>query len=271
MTYFEQNNAIFQKSDLYKQLQKDFKHVYADWRDFIIPAYNNQDVNSVGSHRTNLVDSSICYYSMFVYLQLLLEKNPTKIADVGCGLNFVKKYIPNIVGFDKTPEADYQEFFDDDFIKDHYKEFDSAFSINSLHFFTLPEQISYRIDQFAKIIKPGGRGFATFNPYVMVVNGCLDINNIKTLKEYKNMFDTEVKKIKQKILVYDNFIPDQATPMFKTDYDTFKGDDWPSYENILDDSIESEDIKNEINALCTVGAINDCYNGRIRIVFEVDK
>lgn len=267
MSYFLENNKAFLETDLYKQLQKDFKHVYADWRDFnFVP-----DWNLVGdSHRTNLLNSSICYYSVFVYLNLLLDKNPTVIADVGCGLNWIKKYVTGVVGFDKTPEADYQEFFDDDFVKNHYKEFDCALAVNSMHYIP-PEQISYRIDQFAKTIKSGGRGLVTINPGVMLP--LLEIKDTKTLKEYKNIFDNEVKKIKQKILVYDNFIPDKITGMFRDDYDVFKGDDWPSYENILnifDDPTVTEDIKNEINVICISEAICDPYNGRIRIVFEVD-
>ena len=268
ITYFDENHELFKNTELYRRLQKDFVNLYPDFVDKI---FNVIPENR--SHRSELFDNSTCYYSMFVYLQLLLEKNPTNIADIGCGLNFVKKYIPGVIGFDSTPEADYQEFFDDKFIDKHRHEFDCAFAVNSVHFIPL-EKFKDRIIKFSKIVKPGGRGFLTFN-----------LARMANRKEYKNFIiekhseyiDQEVELLKTfpgiKILVYDNMIIQNV----KKHYEIYRGNDWPEFDDKSNTDLPKE-IRNELVHYGFLGdnqensqrVIEDPYNGNIRIVFEVD-
>lgn len=94
----------------------------------------------------------------FYYLKFLEEINPESIADVGCGWNIFKKYIPNIIGFDVMgTNADVIEKYDHDFIAKYTQKFDAAFAINVQT--VTWENIGKFIIDFSKIIKPGGRGY----------------------------------------------------------------------------------------------------------------
>jgi len=94
----------------------------------------------------------------FYYLKFLEEINPKSIADIGCGWNIFKKYIPNITGFDVMgSNADVIAHYNEDFIVKYYQKFDAAFAIN-IQTVTW-DTIGKHILEFSKIIKPGGRGF----------------------------------------------------------------------------------------------------------------
>lgn len=101
--------------------------------------------------------------SVFYYLERLIENNPSSVIDVGCGHNLFKSVIPNLWGIDPVyNEADEQASFDYQYSLDHAEQYDAALAVNSLHFYTLSEFRS-SLENFARIIKPGGRGFITFN------------------------------------------------------------------------------------------------------------
>jgi hypothetical protein len=99
------------------------------------------------------------------YLDFLLEKNPTSIIDIGCGANIFKRIIPCIHGIDPIPDNPYADeigFFDSEFSRAHKDEYESVFSINSVHFVSLID-FEKRLLEFINIVKPGGCGFVTFN------------------------------------------------------------------------------------------------------------
>jgi hypothetical protein len=121
------------------------------------------------------------FVSSLYYLEFLLEKNPKVIVDIGCGANLFKKLIPNIHGIDPTPNnhlADEFDFFDAEFSQGHTDAYESVFSINALHFISLIE-FEKRILEFYNVVKPGGRGFITFNAMRMVEN--LSAQDLQTL------------------------------------------------------------------------------------------
>lgn len=106
------------------------------------------------------------------YLGYLTDLNPSKIYDVGCGCNSFKKYIPNILGIDIPSSknvvinnaADYYDnsLIDNSFYLNNFEKFDSAFSICSLHFYSL-KNIRERVIQFSSLISKGGRGYIALN------------------------------------------------------------------------------------------------------------
>jgi hypothetical protein len=104
------------------------------------------------------------------YLQFLADASPARIVDIGCGANFFKPVIKKIYntvchGIDPTPEnhaADEFDFFDSDFSQGHLGVYESAFSINALHFIPLSNMTS-RIKEFYDVISTGGRGFLALN------------------------------------------------------------------------------------------------------------
>ena len=127
------------------------------------------DSNLTPRHRAMF---SVFYAASLYYLEFLLEKTPKVIVDIGCGANLFKKLIPNIHGIDPTPNnhlADEFDFFDSDFSKGHTDAYESVFSINAVHFVSLIE-FEKRILEFYNVVKPGGRGFITFNAMRMVEN-----------------------------------------------------------------------------------------------------
>jgi len=104
----------------------------------------------------------------FYYLNFVLDINPSEIIDIGCGMNFFKDIIPGIHGIDPDNQyADQIDFFDPDFIKGHQQSFEAAISINALHFVPIHD-FSVRFTNFWETIKPGGRGYITFNTMRLV-------------------------------------------------------------------------------------------------------
>jgi len=104
----------------------------------------------------------------FYYLDFLLEKNPKKIYDIGCGWNIFKKYIPNIIGIGaEDPKSgdfygDIHDYVDDDFISHHQNYFESMFSINSLHFVPLTN-LKTVVLNFYSMLTTGGTGWLALN------------------------------------------------------------------------------------------------------------
>jgi hypothetical protein len=148
----------------------------------------------------------------FYYLNKLLEIQPSKIADIGCGMNFFKDIIPGIIGFDGSgEERDVNEDFDDNFITKYTNFFQCAFSINALHFIPITS-FHDRVMDFTNIIKPGGRGYLSMNVARMV--GATDKKLLKELfgtdtpdtKQLSDYVNQKIKTLPLKFLVIDNLI-----------------------------------------------------------------
>lgn len=151
----------FEKSNLYTKLVEEYGDVVGEWGDFWVKWDTVPRELFQGTYKR------VSYIS-FYYLEYLTAINPSVIADIGCGHNWFKRYIPNIVGYDNFHKnADVQENFDDAFIEKHQNEFDAAFSINALHFIPL-DQLSTTLLKFREILKPGGRAYLTFNSKRMI-------------------------------------------------------------------------------------------------------
>lgn len=117
----------------------------------------------------------------FYYMNILLEEAPTTVADIGCGWNIFKKYIPNIIGYaGGSKEMMHMQYrgktyirgdvlgnFDDEFVQNHLNHFESVYAINSLHFIPLSGFLS-RLQQFYDVISPGGSGWITFKSGIMI-------------------------------------------------------------------------------------------------------
>jgi hypothetical protein len=264
----------FSQTKIFKKLSGEYQHLYSDISDV-----NGNIIRP--SHRVELEESSTFLYSIFYYIKFLTEINPTVIADVGCGRNFLKKYIDNVIGFDQTPEADVFSLFDDEFIDNNFQKFDAAIAINSIHFISLKE-FANRINSFGKIIKPGGRGFVTCNLIRMMERTepheyaeLFDLSDRLTTNDYFEHIKKEIKKINYKVIVKD--IPFQTDYISKQKkrYELCKGADWPPFELVIDRNYNNapEHIIKEINSFSifdtTEVNYDDVYNGNIRIVFEV--
>jgi hypothetical protein len=165
------------------------------------------------------------------YLDFLLEKNPTSIIDIGCGANIFKRIIPCVHGIDPIPDnsaADEIGSFDNEFSQAHKDEYESVFSINAIHFISLID-FEKRMLEFINIVKPGGRGFVTFNVTRMLER--------TSKEEFQQLFGDTVVDI-QTI----------------TDY--------------VRDVIQNISVKFLVIDLYIDKEMNEIMNGNIRLVFE---
>jgi hypothetical protein len=183
----------FKPTELYQSLSCDFSHITWD---------THCDIYKNYTPRQFLGDSSKNVFSAvpFYYLKYLLEVNPEKIYDLGCGWNIFKKYIPNIIGVgEEDPSAsnyygDEHGCVDQDYIDSHQNYFESVFTINALHFIPL-SSMRERVVDFISMVAPGGRGFITLNLLRMVDRSSDDFltSTFGTLKPTNQQFDTYVR------------------------------------------------------------------------------
>jgi hypothetical protein len=142
------------------------------------------------------------------YISFLLEKNPKKIYDFGCGWNIFKKYISNIVGIDfknKHFYADELDFIDKDYIFNHAESFESFFSICTFDD-TPIEDIKVLINDQLSMLKKNGRAFLSLNAEKLI-NASKTMKNKDTI-EYENFLRQEITSINMNILCLDiNLIP----------------------------------------------------------------
>jgi hypothetical protein len=153
----------FLNTKIYQQLQNDFDVVCFNEK------YNYDEVRGTprewyGSRNRKTIFSAIPFY----YIEYLTRHTPLKICDIGCGWNIFKKYIPNIVGLSGEPPnhiyyyGDEYGYVDDKYIQEHQAYFESAFSINALHYVHLTH-LRKRVLDIVSMIKPDGRLFLSLN------------------------------------------------------------------------------------------------------------
>ena len=170
----------------------------------------------------------------YYYVNYLLEKNPKLIVDIGCGENFFKDYLDNIVGVDSDIDSKYDIFdhYDEDYAKNHLNYYDAIITINTIHFNPI-NKISHEINLIRDMLTAGGRAFVSFNVETWLMY--TDKNEIK------NIFGFPLNL--EKVLLYmHNQIQNLNLNMLVYD--------WP----ILRITQES--------------SIRDDLNGNVRIVFE---
>jgi hypothetical protein len=169
-------------------------------------------VNKLNITHRSAYESTLVSMVPFWYINFLLEKYPNQVIDMGCGSNTFKKYIPFVHGIDPVDyHADEIDFFDAQFSRGHTEAYESVMSINALHFISLSDY-GLRLREFANIIKPGGRGFVTFNVERMKEHTSdseftsLFSSATPDNKQLSNYILSETKSNLQNILVYDNFL-----------------------------------------------------------------
>lgn len=153
----------FNSSKIVKNLKKDLytKIVYED---VFKKRYNETITGRYQAYQR------IVYMASFYYIKYLQEINPKFIYDIGCGANIFKQFIPNIRGIggpnirgeDEQIYADEIGYVNDEYIALNKNRFESAFTINALHF-TNFRSLQKTIQGFITMIKPGGRGYIALN------------------------------------------------------------------------------------------------------------
>jgi len=152
--------------------------------------------------------------SIFYYIKFLTDLNPDKIVDIGCDNNLLKKVCPIIYGISDNPKhvnADEISPFNSEFSKKHQNQFQCAMSICSLHFVSVTK-FEQRVADFVNIVKPGGRGFVTFNIIRSIESS--DDQELEQLFQTTNptnqqialYIDQKIKNMPFKFLVVENLI-----------------------------------------------------------------
>jgi len=176
----------FVKTNIYKCINNDSDSI--SWKKYIIDTYLEGDTRSIEEHPgmtpRQIWTTRISTVVSFYYLNYLLDAKPNVIYDIGCGHNWFKKYIPNIIGIGNEPignpfyHGDVHGTFDDRFIESNRENFESVFSIDALHFVSLTK-VNDRIRGIIDILKPGGRAYVSLNLARVIENTSAD--EIKTL------------------------------------------------------------------------------------------
>lgn len=168
----------FVETNIYKKINSDSDKI--SWKKYI------QDVFFDGPRMTprQRMATRISTVVSFYYLNYLLEAKPEVIYDIGCGLNWFKKYIPNVIGIGNEPIDNQLYFgdihgqFDEKFVEDNIEKFESVFSIDAIHFVSLTK-MQDQIKGIIDILKPGGRAYVALNVARLIDSTSAD--DIKTI------------------------------------------------------------------------------------------
>jgi hypothetical protein len=226
--------AEFLSSVYYQDIAKDYQLVIYTYKEMtLLKAALHHTVYE--TPRIFLKNYNILDATPYYYINFLLEKSPDTIVDIGCGVNYFKPHVPNLIGIDSNPDSNFDIFdhFDEDFANGHAHAYDSLISINTIHFAPITS-VTERLLLIAKLIKPGGRGFVTFNFETWLMY--TDKDQINLLFGNVPQFDDIINYLNEQIL--------------QTGLD-FIVVDWP------------------ILHITNNSTVRDDLNGNIRLVFDV--
>lgn len=156
---------FFKQTKLYGQISQEYDHIiFNSFNHGILKKFTPRQILAGGCK----LFSAIPFY----FIEMLKEKNPKNIYDLGCGWNIFKKYYPEIIGIGEEEEnffGDIHGVVNDEFVKNHYNYFESVFSINALHFISI-EDFQEKVFDFYSMIKPNGRGWLSMNLQRLIDN-----------------------------------------------------------------------------------------------------
>lgn len=271
----------FRSSATYAKMTAEYKHVgfcMSELAEYI-PSDSISNTHAHATYRSILAHRGFFTYCNFFYLNLLLEKKPTSIIDIGCGANLFKKYVPNIIGLDANgiPAVDIVDLFNESFAITNTQKFESAFSVNALHFIPITE-LSDQLNRFARLVKPGGRAVAILNIASMIERtdpSFIAINNLFSFDAYIKFISAELTKVNHKIIRLDfATIPlSLSDRMQRSKYRVKSGEGWPLYDDwvngvVSDSVIINAELKN-FKQTVAIDNYHDALDGNIKIVLDI--
>lgn len=166
---YNQWHTEFLQTEVGKQVKADFPSTIckANYQSNIAKAYYRWGLTPRELMSSTTLPTSVMPgdYSVvpYYYINILQSYNPKTIVDLGSGSGPFKKYYPNIIGIDPiAPQADICEAYNEEFIRNHYEEFESLICIN-MSWAWRPDEtnVTYgnlqdSLQKFSQIIKPGG-------------------------------------------------------------------------------------------------------------------
>lgn len=203
------NNFI--KSDKFEQICQEVDNFDLKKRIF----FDEEEVKPkfklpITPRELNLLEKKINIQPFYI-LDFISSQSDKVIYDIGCGVNFFKKFY-NLIGIDPiNRKSDIKDKFDSNFLKKHTEDFYNAITINAIHFCSLFD-IEKQIYEFISLVKHNGFVYIALNCKRMI-EFCneQEIKNLNTsIEEY---IDNIVKKIPYEIFFYENTInkfPDEG-------------------------------------------------------------
>jgi len=223
----------FKLTDFYQHIAKDYNHVISSHKEMtVLKAALHHTVYETGRRfcdQYGILDATPYYYILS-----LLDINPEKIVDLGCGDNVFSKTIPGLVGIDADPKSkcDIHDFFDQDFVTGHKEFCDALITINTIHFSSL-DTITQRLNWCQQLLKPGGRAFVSFNIETWLMH--------TTTQRCQELFGPW-PRVEDVIAFVDRAVTDADLKLLIYDF--------------------------PISRVSAVSSIRDDYNGNIRLVFQ---
>jgi hypothetical protein len=158
---------------------------------------------------------------IYYYIDFLYDNGPSTIIDVGCGECIWKKWYPNIIGFDPKPSkysaADFIDYFDEEFSKNHTKHWDCGMALNSIHFIPwdkVPDQINAAMNMV------NDRFLFTFN--FAMIHQTPSSDRMVVIK----LFDDIIKSLDYNIILidYPDLNPTASEKNIEFSWDGINGD-----------------------------------------------
>ena len=153
----------FEQNPFYQTIASRYTHSISSYYEMtVLRAAFGETVYEYG--RNFLENNRILDIVPYYYIDYLLKTNPATVVDLGCGINSFKPHIPGLIGIDAdyASKFDIHDRFDEDFVKGQKHVFDALISINCIHFSPI-DSITQRLKWASQLIKPGCRGFVSFN------------------------------------------------------------------------------------------------------------
>ena len=200
--------AEFQQSSIYQRIQGNYQHVISNYRDMTVLKAALNDTVYINS-RNLCAQLKILDAVPYYYIQRLMEIDPQHTIDLGCGLNIFKESWPAIVGIDADENSNYDvlDHFDYDFAQGHQHCCDAVISINAIHFAPIT-QLATRLKWCADMVRPGGRGFVSFNLETWLMYTDADaavelFGSSPQLADIVNYVDQQIQQLGLNIIIYD--------------------------------------------------------------------
>ena len=122
-----------------------------------------------------------CYY-----IDLLYENNPSRIYDIGCGINWHKQFYPNIYGIGGEIEGRGEYFGDErgrwgEGLESKLTNIEAMFAMLSLHFRSV-DKIRTLIEEVISTLAINGRAYLSFNSRQIIKFTNKKITTIEVVK-----------------------------------------------------------------------------------------
>ena len=207
------NEDDFRKVAASKNYEQRIQDIYGDHVRFSYSNFFERDLQ-LQNPRQRLL-TPVFSLTILRYYELLMEKSPSCILDIGCGNNIFKKLYPQIHGIDSdikySSDADEIVNFDEVYVHANQEKFDAVMALNSLMYDNILS-FTCSINNINRVLKPGGRASVHLQ-----MQGFLNRTSNQDKKYYfgtetpnswqiAEFFDRTIRELPVEFLVAENYL-----------------------------------------------------------------